>query len=219
MFFNLFLAVGRMNRFEREAYQRGYQVIAGIDEAGRGPLAGPVVAAAVILPPGYSHREIKDSKQLSAKKRDKLFEVIKADALSVGIGVIEVPVIDQVNILQATLMAMAEAVDDLSLAPDYLLVDGLHRIPRSISQQTIVKGDTLSVSIASASIIAKVSRDRILEIYHRQFPQYNFLKNKGYGTKEHREAIEAYGLCKIHRRSFKIKRKPSVPLQTAALFE
>ncbi len=208
-----------MDRFEREAYQRGYRVIAGIDEAGRGPLAGPVVAAAVILPPGYSHREIKDSKQLSAKKREKLFEVIREDALSVGIGVIEVPVIDQVNILQATLMAMAEAVDGLSLPPDYLLVDGLHRIPRNISQQTLVKGDTLSVSIASASIIAKVSRDRILEIYHRQFPQYNFLKNKGYGTKEHREAIQAYGLCKIHRRSFKIKRKPPLSQQSAALFE
>jgi ribonuclease HII len=208
-----------MNRFEQEVYQDGYRVIAGIDEAGRGPLAGPVVAASVILPLGYKNLEINDSKQLSAKKREKLYEVVKKDALAIGIGVVEALVIDRVNILKATLMAMVDSVDDLSMLPDCLLIDGLQRIPLNISQKTIVKGDTLSVSIASASIIAKVSRDRIMEIYHRQFPQYNFLKNKGYGTKEHREAIHSYGLCKIHRRSFKVKDTKSCLLQTANLFD
>jgi Ribonuclease HII len=208
-----------MDHFEREAYEDGYRVIAGVDEAGRGPLAGPVVAAAVILPHGYSHPEITDSKKLSAGKREKLYEVIKRDALAIGVGVVESPVIDQVNILRATLRAMAEAVADLSIRPDFLLVDGLHRIFLNISQKTIVKGDTLSVSIASASIIAKVSRDRIMEIYHRQFPQYNFLKNKGYGTREHREAIQNFGFCKIHRRSFKVKSTKPQSLQTVNLFD
>jgi ribonuclease HII len=208
-----------MNRFEQEAYQDGYRVIAGVDEAGRGPLAGPVVAASVILPFGYTNSEINDSKQLSVKKREKLYEVIKKDALAIGIGVVEALVIDRINILRATLMAMAEAVDDLSMLPDYILIDGLQRITLNIPQKTVVKGDTLSVSIASASIIAKVSRDRIMEIYHRQFPQYNFLKNKGYGTREHREAIHSYGFCKIHRRSFKVKDTKSSLLQTANLFD
>jgi len=208
-----------MNRFEEEAYQKGYRVIAGIDEAGRGPLAGPVVAAAVILPRGYCNAEITDSKKLSAKKREKLYGVIKEEALAVGVGVVEPLRIDQINILQATLMAMADAVEDLSLSPDYLLVDGLQRIPLDRSQKTVVKGDTLSVSIASASIIAKVSRDQIMEIYHRQFPQYNFLKNKGYGTRQHREAILAHGLSKIHRRSFKITTPKSPFFQTAELFD
>jgi ribonuclease HII len=208
-----------MNRFEQEAYEKGYRVVAGIDEAGRGPLAGPVVAAAVILPRGYCNGEIKDSKQLSAKKREKLYGVIREEALAVGVGVVEPQVIDQVNILRATLMAMADAVEDLSLPPDYLLVDGLQRVPLEISQKTVVKGDTLSVSIASASIIAKVSRDRIMEIYHRQFPQYNFLKNKGYGTRQHRAAILSHGLSKIHRRSFKITTPKSLSLQTVDLFD
>ncbi|SEM48040.1 RNase HII [Syntrophus gentianae] len=208
-----------MNSFEEEAYQKGYRVIAGIDEAGRGPLAGPVVAAAVILPRGYCNPEITDSKKLSAKKRERLYEVIKKEALAVGVGVMEPHRIDQVNILQATLLAMAEAVEDLSSPPDYLLVDGLHRVPLDIPQKTVVKGDALSVSIASASIIAKVSRDQIMEIYHRQFPQYNFLKNKGYGTREHREAILSHGLCKIHRRSFKTTPPKPPCLQTADLFD
>ncbi|OPY12201.1 MAG: Ribonuclease HII [Syntrophus sp. PtaB.Bin001] len=208
-----------MNRFEQEAYQDGYRVIAGVDEAGRGPLAGPVVAASVILPFGYTNSEINDSKQLSVRKREKLYEIIKKDALAIGIGVVEALVIDRINILKATLMAMVDAVDDLSMLPDFILIDGLQRIPLKIPQKTVVKGDTLSVSIASASIVAKVSRDRIMEIYHRQFPQYNFLKNKGYGTKEHREAILSYGFCKIHRRSFKVKDTKSCLLQTADLFD
>ena len=194
-----------MNQFECSARQCGYRMIAGIDEAGRGPLAGPVVAAAVILPPDYRHPEINDSKQLTPGKRERLHEVIKADALAVGIGVVEASVIDRMNILQATLMAMREAVLDLSLTPDYLLVDGKNRIDIRTPQETIIRGDAGSISVAAASIIAKVSRDRIMEIYHRQFPQYNFLKNKGYGTDEHREAIHRCGRCKIHRLSFTVK--------------
>jgi ribonuclease HII len=201
-----------MNSFERRAHQRGYKLIAGIDEAGRGPLAGPVVAAAVILPPDYGNPEINDSKQLSPQKREKLYEIIKQDALSIGFGVVETSIIDSINILQATLVAMREAVSNLSITPDYLLIDGLHRIFVSIPQESIIKGDCLSVSVASASIIAKVSRDRIMEIYHRQFPQYNFLKNKGYGTEEHREAIKKYGHCKIHRRSFRMKEKGALQM-------
>ena len=200
-----------MNSFERRAHQRGYRLIAGIDEAGRGPLAGPVVAAAVILPPDYENPEIKDSKKLTPRKRERLYEVIEHDALSIGLGVVEASVIDDVNVFQATLMAMKEAVSNLSLKPDYLIIDGSCCIFVPLPQEAVVKGDSRSISVASASIIAKVSRDSIMEIYHRQFPQYNFLKNKGYGTGEHREAIKKYGPCKIHRRSFRIRDKS--PLQ------
>ena len=206
-----------MNSFERRAHQRGYRLIAGIDEAGRGPLAGPVVAAAVILPTDYENPEIKDSKKLSSRKRERLYEIIKHDALSTGLGVVEASVIDAVNVFQATLMAMKEAVLNLSLKPDYLIIDGSCCIFVPLPQEAVVKGDSRSISVASASIIAKVSRDSILEIYHRQFPQYNFLKNKGYGTGEHREAIKKYGRCKIHRRSFNIKEK--CPLQINAELE
>ncbi len=195
-----------MDSFESEAYRRGYTVIAGIDEAGRGPLAGPVVAAAVVLPRGYKNGAVRDSKKLTPRSRDMLYEVITRDALSIGLGVTEPSVIDRVNILQATLMAMREAVTALSLQPDYLLIDGLHRIDLPFEQRTIVRGDDLSLSVACASIIAKVSRDRIMEIYHHQFPQYNFLRNRGYGTREHVEAIGRHGLCKIHRRSFRISK-------------
>jgi len=180
-------------------------MIAGIDEAGRGPLAGPVVAAAVILPFDYENTDIRDSKQLSAKKRETLYEIIKRDALSIGLGVVEVPVIDAINILRASLVAMKEAVSDLTIPPDYLLIDGTKGVTLNITQETIVKGDSRSISVASASIIAKVSRDKIMEIYHHQFPQYNFLKNKGYGTAEHRNAIRKYGFCKLHRRSFSVR--------------
>jgi ribonuclease HII len=196
-----------MNHFERVAFQRGYRWIAGVDEAGRGPLAGPVVAAAVVLPPDYLNPEINDSKKLTARKREKLYDRIKQDAISCGLGVVEASVIDRINILQATLQAMWDAVQDLSLLPDYLLIDGINKIPLApqIPQETIIKGDSLSISVAAASIIAKVSRDMIMDLYHRQFPQYNFLKNKGYGTAEHRKAIERYGFCKVHRRSFHLK--------------
>ncbi|MCX5848927.1 MAG: ribonuclease HII [Deltaproteobacteria bacterium] len=194
-----------LDTFEKIAYQEGYQLIAGVDEAGRGPLAGPVVAAAVIFPPDYVNPEINDSKKLSAAKREKLYEVIRKEAVAIGTGVVDADIIDQFNILRATLQAMREAVLELSTSPDFLLIDGLHCIPLHTPQKPLVKGDSLSISIAAASIIAKVSRDRIMEIYHRQFPQYNFQKNKGYGTKEHCSAIEQFGMCKIHRKSFHVK--------------
>jgi ribonuclease HII len=193
-----------MNRFEGKAYGCGFRIVAGIDEAGRGPLAGPVMAAAVILPPGYEHPEITDSKKLSPRQRERLYGVIERDAISIGIGIAEASVIDAVNILQATLIAMKDAVLELSLSPDYLLIDGVNRIDIAIPQETIIRGDSRSISVASASIVAKVSRDRLMEMFHRQFPQYNFLRNKGYGTREHREAILKFGRCKIHRRSFRI---------------
>ncbi|MEN6375776.1 MAG: ribonuclease HII [Smithella sp.] len=194
-----------MDTFEKLAYQKGYKFIAGIDEAGRGPLAGPVVAAAVIFPPDYYNSKIIDSKKISARKREELYDIINHDAVTVGVGTADAGIIDRINILQASLQSMCEAVLELSLPPDFLLIDGLHNISLQIPQKTLVKGDNLSVSIAAASIIAKVSRDRIMEMYHRQFPQYNFLQNKGYGTKEHRKAILEFGMCKIHRRSFHLK--------------
>jgi ribonuclease HII len=201
-----------MNVFESKARGCGYRIIAGIDEAGRGPLAGPVVAAAVILPPGYEHPEITDSKKLSPRQRERLYGIIQRDAVSIGIGVVEAPVIDAVNILQATLAAMKDAVLELSPSPDYLLIDGLNRIDLAIQQETIIRGDSRSLSIASASIVAKVSRDRLMEMYHRQFPQYNFLRNKGYGTREHREAILKFGRSKIHRRSFRVAGIDGLPV-------
>lgn len=194
-----------MNSFETRAASLGFKNIAGVDEVGRGPLAGPLVAAAVIFPLGYHHPEIDDSKKLSSAKRKKLYQVILQNAIAVGFGVAEPGLIDEINIHQATLLAMKEAVSSLTPQPDYLLIDGLHRLPLPIAQKTIVQGDSLSISIAAASIIAKVSRDLIMETYHRQHPHYNFAKNKGYGTREHQEAIRSHGLCKIHRRSFKLK--------------
>ncbi len=193
-----------MNVFESKAREGGYRAVAGVDEAGRGPLAGAVVAAAVILPPGYEHPGINDSKKLSSRQRDRLYAIIQHDAVSIGVGLSEAPLIDRVNILQATLLAMKEAVLELFPPPDFLLIDGLNRIDLATPQEAIIRGDSQSVSIAAASIIAKVSRDRLMEMYHRQFPQYNFLRNKGYGTKEHRAAIVKFGRCKIHRRSFRI---------------
>jgi ribonuclease HII len=194
-----------MNTFEKNAREEGYQLIAGVDEAGRGPLAGPVVAAAVILPHDYINSEINDSKQLSAAKREKLYDVIEKDAVAVAMRIVEADIIDDVNILQASLQAMRDAVLELSESPDFILVDGLHRIPIITPQKPLVKGDCLSISIAAASIMAKVTRDRIMEMYHRQFPQYNFRQNKGYGTKEHLDAIREFGVCKIHRKSFHVK--------------
>jgi ribonuclease HII len=194
-----------MDAFETIAYKEGYKLIAGVDEAGRGPLAGPVVAAAVIFPSGYQNHSINDSKKISAALRNELYDVIKNEAVAVGVGVAEVELIDRINILRASLQAMREAVLELDADADCLLVDGLYKVPLKIPQMTIVKGDALSVSIAAASIIAKVSRDRIMEMYHRQFPQYNFLQNKGYGTKAHRDALKEFGMSKIHRKSFHLK--------------
>ncbi len=207
-----------MDEFEESAYGRGFSNVAGLDEAGRGPLAGPVVAAAVILPRGYRNSRIRDSKKLTAKQRETLFKEIKADALSIGLGVIEPSTIDRINIHNASLLAMKEAVESLTIFPDYLLIDGIFKIRMKIEQQTIVAGDSLSLSVAAASIIAKVSRDRIMEMYHRQFPQYNFISNKGYATKDHRESLRKYGCCKIHRRSFRPVRESLEPGALLDLF-
>jgi len=194
-----------MDSFERSARRRGYEVIAGVDEAGRGPLAGPVVAAAVVLPEDFRLDGVRDSKQLTEKKRLRFYDIILHAARSWGLGVVEPAVIDRINIFQATRLAMKEAVLQLAPAADYLLIDGARaqRLPLPVTQETIIRGDSLSISVACASIVAKVSRDRIMEIYHHQFPQYNFIANKGYGTREHLEAIRCHGPCKIHRRTFK----------------
>lgn len=194
-----------MQGFELRAGRLGFDAIAGVDEAGRGPLAGPVVAAAVIFPSGYTNGEIRDSKKLTPLKREALYKIIRSDAISIGLGAIEASTIDRINILQATLAAMKVAVLNLSPQPDYILIDGINNIDIPIQQEAIIRGDSLSVSVAAASIIAKVSRDQLMDRYHVLYPQYNFLKNKGYGTKEHREAVKRYGRCKIHRRSFRIK--------------
>jgi ribonuclease HII len=189
--------------FEKEATRRGCKEIAGIDEAGRGPLAGPVVSAAVILPVTFQDAEITDSKKLSPKKRERLFDKIYDRAVAVGIGIVDPVEIDRINILQASLLAMAMAVENLNPQPDHLLIDGTFPIPSGLSQQPVPKGDALSISIAAASIVAKVSRDRMMQSYHHYYPQFEFPKHKGYPTKAHKEAIREFGFCPIHRRSFK----------------
>ena len=194
-----------MDQFESHARRQGFTRIAGVDEVGRGPLAGPVAAAAVVLPEGYQNSKIRDSKKLSPSQRQKLFDIITEDALAIGLGFVEAPIIDRINILRASLLAMRKAVLSLASLPDFILVDGIHTIDVPVPQKPIVKGDSLSISIAAASIIAKVSRDHLMERYHVEYAQYNFAKNKGYGTSEHREAIRKYGACKIHRKSFKVK--------------
>ena len=189
--------------YETAAKAKGYQAVAGVDEAGRGPLAGPVVAAAVLLAPDSKFNGLDDSKKLSPKIREKFFLIIKEQALSYGIGIVDVEKIEKINILQASLLAMKHAVENLSLKPDLLLIDGNQAIDTDIKQWTIVKGDSLSQSIAAASVLAKVTRDKLMEQYHEQFPRYAFNKHKGYGTSLHRDLIKKYGPCPIHRRTFK----------------
>jgi len=193
-----------MDLYEKDAWSKGFKAVAGIDEAGRGPLAGPVVAAAVIfLSLPTKDLGIKDSKTLTPSKRELLvFEIYKM-ASAVGVGIIWPEEIDSINIHRASLKAMERAVSSLDTSPDFLLVDGSFPIDSHIPQRPIVSGDALSVSIAAASIIAKTTRDRIMDSYHITFPQYNFLSNKGYGTKEHLEALKAFGPTSIHRRSFR----------------
>ncbi|GAK55958.1 ribonuclease HII [Candidatus Vecturithrix granuli] len=193
----------RLQRFERIAYQDGAHCIAGVDEAGRGCLAGPVVAAAVILPPEWTLPQINDSKQLTPSQRETLFPLIQQRALSVGVGMVPAEVIDQVNILQATYLAMEQAIANLSITPDYLLLDAVTLKNVPLRQRGIIKGDSLSISIAAASIIAKVSRDRLMLDYHQQYPHYGFAVHKGYGTKQHRQAIAQFGPCPIHRKTFR----------------
>ncbi|MFQ5455615.1 MAG: ribonuclease HII [Nitrospirota bacterium] len=192
-----------MTIFEKREYSKGYKLLAGIDEAGRGPLAGPVVASAVILPKDYFNPEIKDSKKLTVKKREVLFDEIRKRAVAIGIGIVKEDIIDEINILQAALLAMRKAVMDLSITPDSLLIDALSLSQIDIPQQAIIKGDSLSLSIASASIIAKVTRDRLMTDFHYTYPRYNFLSNKGYGTREHIQNLKEYGPCKIHRKTFR----------------
>jgi ribonuclease HII len=188
--------------FEKSARIGGFTLVAGIDEAGRGPLAGPVVAAAVILPFGHVIPGVDDSKKLSAGTREKLFEIIRAEALAVGIGVITPAEIDRINILQATRRAMLHAVQSLSPQPDYLLIDGISTIDSSIPQKTIKKGDSLSLSIAAASIIAKVTRDRYMIEMDAVYPGYGFSAHKGYGSAAHLDAIRRLGPSPIHRLTF-----------------
>ena len=192
-----------MDYFEKMYYRQGYQKIAGVDEVGRGPLAGAVVAAAVILPKNGIEEQLFDSKQISSKKREELYQVILSKALGVGIGIVGQEEIDLLNIFQATLKAMGQAIQALPISPDFLLIDGLQGPRLSIPQKPIRKGDQLSNSIAAASIVAKVTRDRMMMEWHQKYPQYNFAKHKGYGTKEHRRAIEKFGVCELHRKTFR----------------
>jgi ribonuclease HII len=190
-----------MSRYEIVARSSGFVNIAGIDEAGRGPLAGPVVAACVILPEELIIDGLDDSKKLTAAVRDKLFDVIVEKAVAYGIGMVQHDEIDRINILNATKKAMMTAVSNLSVKPDYLIIDAV-KLPLPIQQLSVCKADSLSVSVAAASVIAKVTRDRWMEQIHNEYPQYGFNQHKGYGTRLHINAIKEHGLCPIHRRSF-----------------
>lgn len=190
-----------MKEFENELYENGIKYIAGIDEVGRGPLVGPVVTAAVILPRDFYDERINDSKKLTEKKRELLYDVIMENAVSVGIGISNEDVIDEINILEATKKAMIEAVNNLSVKPEHLLIDAV-KLNIDIPQTSIIKGDAKSESIAAASIVAKVTRDRMMVELDKEHPEYDFKHNKGYGTKKHIEAIEKYGILKEHRKTF-----------------
>ncbi|MBQ6874516.1 MAG: ribonuclease HII [Clostridia bacterium] len=188
--------------FEKELISEGYGVVCGIDEAGRGPLAGPVCAAAVILPTDLEIEGLNDSKKLTEKKREALFDVVKEKALAYSIVMVDEKVIDEINILQATLLAMRNAVEGLEIKPDAALIDGNQKPGLGIEERTVVKGDAKSMSIAAASILAKVSRDRFMLELDEKYPQYQFAKHKGYGTKLHYECIEQFGISPVHRLTF-----------------
>jgi len=192
-----------MLAFESLARKQGFRIIAGIDEAGRGPLAGPVVAAAVILPEERQIAGVDDSKKLTETKRNSLFDIIMQQAVSVGVGISDSQTVDRINILQATLRAMESAVASLTPQPDCLLIDGISKTALQIHQKTIKKGDSLCLSIAAASIIAKVTRDRMMEAYDREYPGYGFAGHKGYGSASHMAAIAALGPTPIHRLTFR----------------
>ncbi|RLB23280.1 MAG: ribonuclease HII [Deltaproteobacteria bacterium] len=189
--------------YEALAKRAGYHNIAGIDEAGRGPLAGPVVAAAVVLFDGTDMEGIRDSKAMTEKARDLAFSKIVGTDVAVGVGVVSHRDIDETNILQATLQAMKRAVESLPVRADFLLVDGIHPVPLDIPQRCIKKGDRLCRSISAASVIAKVYRDRIMYSYHQMYPEYGFDRNKGYGTKDHLKAIKKFGPSPMHRLTFR----------------
>lgn len=186
-----------------EKIRQKHPVIAGLDEAGRGPLAGPVVASAVILPQGLVVEGIRDSKKIAERERKKIFWEITRNAVAVGVGIVEAEVIDRINILQATKHAMMAAVEDLGVKPDLLLIDAVKLSDIDIKQESIIKGESVSASIAAASVVAKVVRDDIMLDYHEQYPVYNFKGHKGYSTKEHMECINIHGPCPIHRKSFR----------------
>ena len=192
-----------MYSLERCLLQKGYKQVGGLDEVGRGPLAGPVVAACVILEENCDYGGFVDSKIINAGKRSRLYRVLQENGAKIGVGIVPETDIDRINILQASLLAMKKAILAIPLQPDFLLVDGNQPIPMTIPQQTLVKGESKSESIAAASIIAKVVRDALMDQYHLLYPEYNFQQNRGYPTLEHRQAIRIHGPCAIHRRSFK----------------
>ncbi|MGI6296914.1 MAG: ribonuclease HII [Armatimonadota bacterium] len=188
--------------YEKQAWANGYAQVVGVDEVGRGPLAGPVVAAAVSLPQSFDPTGIRDSKIMTPKARDAAYERIVAEAVAVGVGIVSPEVIDRINILQATHTAMRAALNDLSVAFDFILIDGRPVRNLPVESLAIVKGDSLSVSISAASIVAKVTRDRIMLQIDREYPEYGFASHKGYGSRDHIEAINKYGPCPYHRKSF-----------------
>lgn len=193
----------RLAAFDQAWRDRGCAPVAGIDEAGIGPWAGPVVAAVVILKEGARLRGLNDSKLLTPEKREDLFESIRRDALAYGVGVVDAPVIDEINILQASFLAIRRALAQLAVPPALVLFDGCRKIPHCpFPQETVVKGDGLSACIAAASILAKVTRDRLMKEAHRAHPVYGFDQNKGYGTPQHQAALERHGACPLHRRSY-----------------
>ena len=195
------LRLEKMLAYEKELYAQGIQLIAGVDEVGRGPLAGPVVAAAVILPENCKIPGLNDSKKIPKSKHQAIYQAVLDQALSVGIGVKDNQVIDQVNIYEATKLAMLEAIQELDQQPQHLLIDAM-KLDLPISQTSIIKGDANSLSIAAASIVAKVTRDQMMAAYDQEYPDYEFGQNAGYGTSKHLEGLEKYGVTPIHRRSF-----------------
>jgi ribonuclease HII len=188
--------------YENDAHNQGYTIVCGVDEAGRGPLAGPVFAGAVILPENYTHEILNDSKKLSEKKRDLVYDDIIRDAVSWSVGMATEQEIDEINILNATFLAMKRAVEGLNIKPDLAFIDGNRCANTGVKEITIVKGDSKCMSVAAASIIAKVSRDRFMQDVDKQYPQYQFSKHKGYGTKLHYEMIEQFGISPVHRKTF-----------------
>ncbi len=190
------------HKYEKELYKKGITLIAGVDEVGRGPLIGPVVAAAVILPQNYKLEGLTDSKKLSEKKRESFYEIIKKDALAIGIGIVSEKIIDEVNIYEATKIAMKEAINNLKIKPEHILIDAMP-LDLDIPTTSIIKGDLLSITISAASVIAKVTRDHMLYEIDKEYPMYDLKNNKGYGTKKHMKAIKEYGITKYHRLSYK----------------
>ena len=190
-------------KYEKELYSQGIKLIAGTDEVGRGPLVGPVVAAAVILPEGYFLEGLDDSKKLTEKRRDKFFDIIMEDAISVGLGIVDAKTIDEINILEASRLAMKLAIDNLSVKPEHVLSDAMKLNNIDIPFTDIIHGDALSMSIAAASVIAKVTRDRMMIELDKEHPEYGFAKHKGYPTKFHLEMIKKYGILDNYRLSYK----------------